>query len=378
MKLIHLSDLHLGKRLNEFSLLEDQRHILGAILRIVDSERPGAVVVAGDVYDKSIPSVEANELFDDFLFALASRKIETFVISGNHDSPERLAFARRLIDPTGVHICPAFDGRVAPFELEDEYGKACVYMLPYVKPIVAARFWPDDGISSYSDAARVAVERMRIDPAMRNVLVAHQFVSGAIRSDSEERCVGGADCVDAEIFMPFDYVALGHLHSPQRVREEKMRYCGSPLKYSFSEAGRDKSVTVVELREKGSVVLRAVPLKPLRDMKTLKGAYAELTRRDFYSGTDYPDCYLRVTLTDEDEIPFAISKLRAIYPRIMKLDYDNARSRAESGIGDIGRAEAKTPYELFAELYETQNGSKMSDEQSAIVRDLIEKVWEAD
>ena len=320
MKLIHLSDLHLGKRVNEFSMIEDQRFILTQILRIIDEEQPRAVLLAGDIYDKSVPSAEAVALLDDFLVELAHRRLEVFVISGNHDSPERMAFGGRLMDASGVHMAPVYDGAVTPYTLNDAHGPVQIYLLPFVKPVHVRRFFPDREIDSYNDAVAVAVEAMNVDGSVRNVLVTHQFVTGAARCDSEEVSVGGTDNVDAAVFEPFDYVALGHIHNPQQVGRETVRYCGTPLKYSFSEAGHEKSVTVVELGPKGETSIRTAPLTPLRDLVELRGTYEEVTLRDFYEAGNYRNCYVHITLTDEEDIPDAVGKLRLVYPFLMKLD----------------------------------------------------------
>ena len=256
MKLIHLSDLHLGKRVNEFSMIEDQEYILREILGIVREEEPDGVLIAGDIYDKSVPSVEAVELFDDFLKRLARQKTPVFIISGNHDSPERLAFAAELIEPSGIYIAPAYNGKVAPVSLSDAHGEVHIYMLPFIKPVHVRRIFPEDKVESYTDAVRAAIAHMNVAESERNILMTHQFVTGAARSDSEDICVGGSDNVDASVFQVFDYVALGHIHGPQNAGGEKARYCGSPLKYSFSEAGHRKSVTVVEMEEKGQVKVR--------------------------------------------------------------------------------------------------------------------------
>ena len=251
MKFIHMSDLHLGKRLNEFSMLEEQEAVLEQILSIVDAEAPDGVLVAGDVYDKSVPSAEAVTLFDGFLAALAARRVQTFVISGNHDSPERLAFGSRIMDAGGIHLSPVYDGRVIPITLRDEYGPVNVYLLPFVKPAHVRRFFEDEEIFSYHDAIRVAVQAMAINPDERNLLLTHQFVTGSTPGGSEEVTVGGTDNVDASVFDGFDYVALGHIHGAQNCGSERIRYCGTPLKYSFSEMNHQKSVTVVELFGKG-------------------------------------------------------------------------------------------------------------------------------
>ena len=378
MKLIHLSDLHLGKRVNEFSMLEDQQYILTEILQIIDREAPDAVLIAGDVYDKSVPSTEAVGLLDEFLVDLSRRELQVFVISGNHDSPERMAFGGRLMERSGVHLAPVYDGKVRPFALSDEYGLVKVYLLPFVKPSHVRRCFPDREIASYTDALSVAIEAMEVDEAERNVLVTHQFVTGAARCDSEEISVGGTDNVDAAVFAPFDYVALGHIHGPQQVGRETVRYCGTPLKYSFSEAGQQKSVTVVELGEKGSVAVRMVPLTPLRDLAELRGTYQELTFRGFYEGTSYQRDYVHITLTDEEDIPDAVSKLRIIYPNLMKLDYDNKRTRAGILLEGAEDAQRRSPLELLEEFYEKQNGQPMGQEQRSFARAWMERIWEED
>lgn len=378
MKLIHLSDIHLGKRVNEFSMLEDQAYILKKILAVVDEEKPDGVLIAGDVYDKSVPSTEAVQLFDDFLVRLAKRKLPVFIISGNHDSPERLSFANRLIDAVGIHLAPVYSGVVEPVTLSDEYGPVNVYMLPFIKPAHVRGFFPDTEITSYSDAVAAAIGRMNIDKTQRNVLITHQFVTGAQRSDSEELSVGGTDNIGAEVFCDFDYVALGHIHGPQNMDSGRIRYCGSPLKYSFSEAAQQKSVTVAELKEKGTLEIHTVPLIPRRDMVELKGSYQQLTLREFYENTTYQEDYTHITLTDEEDIPDAVAKLRAVYHNLMKLDYDNTRTRHSAAISGAENVETRSPIDLFAEFYELQNGLPMSAEQTELVASLIEKIWEGE
>lgn len=378
MKLIHLSDIHLGKRVNEFSMLEDQAHILKKILAVVDEEKPDGVLIAGDVYDKSVPSTEAVQLFDDFLVRLAKRKLPVFIISGNHDSPERLSFANRLIDAAGIHLAPVYNGLVEPITLSDEYGPVNVYMLPFIKPAHVRGFFPDTEITGYSDAVAAAIGRMNIDKTQRNVLITHQFVTGAQRSDSEELSVGGTDNIGAEVFCDFDYVALGHIHGPQNMDSGRIRYCGSPLKYSFSEAAQQKSVTVAELKEKGMLEIHTVPLIPRRDMVELKGSYQQLTLREFYENTTYQEDYTHITLTDEEDIPDAVAKLRAVYHNLMKLDYDNTRTRHSAAISGAENVETRSPIDLFAEFYELQNGLPMSAEQTELVASLIEKIWEGE
>ena len=377
MKFLHLSDLHIGKRVNEFSMLEDQEYILTKIINIIDNEKPDAVVIAGDVYDKSVPSAEAVQLFDDFLCRLAKRKLQVFVISGNHDSAERMAFGGRLMDISGVHMSPVYNGKVEAISLDDEFGRVNFFMLPFVKPANVRRFFEDTEIESYTDAVRVAVENMNVNAEERNVIVTHQFVTGAEKCESEEISVGGSDNVDASVFDAFDYVALGHIHGPQNIGSERVRYCGTPLKYSFSEAKHKKSVTVVEMGEKGSLKIRTVALEPKRDMREIRGTYAEITLKDNYINTNTDD-YMHITLTDEEDIPDAIGKLRVIYPNLMKLDYDNKRTRSSAKLDIIENIEQRSPLDLFAEFYENQNNQPMTDEQTNFVKSLIESIWEGE
>ena len=377
MKLIHLSDLHIGKRLCEYSLIEDQRHIIEEILEIIKKETPDGVVIAGDIYDKAVPSEEAVELFDDFLYRLSMLDTQVFIISGNHDSAERLSFASRLIDASGIHISSVYDGQTVPYALKDDFGEVMIYMLPFVKPADVRQFFPDTEIKSYTDALDAAVKNMNIDKSKRNVLVTHQFVTGALRSDSEDISVGGTDNVNAEIFDDLDYVALGHIHKAQNIGCEKIRYCGTPLKYSVSEAQNDKSVTVAEFGKKGELKIRTVPLKPLRDVTALKGTYFELTDKSFYEGISYTSDYVYITLTDEEDIVDAARRLGVIYKNLLGIAYDNARTRKNQVIKAEERAEEKLPSELFEELYMLQNNSEMSEKQKKYLKQLIADVWEA-
>jgi len=374
MKFLHISDLHIGKRLNDFPMTEDQIHILNEILRIAAEEAPNAVLIAGDVYDKSIPSAEAVTAFDDFLSRLHQMDIPVCIISGNHDSPERLAFGARVMHSRGIYISRVYDGMVASVRLEDCHGTVSIYMLPFIKPAHIRRFYPEASIESYTDAVRTALSDIAPSPDERRILLAHQFVAGAQTSDSEELSVGGIENVDASVFDGFDYVALGHLHSPQKAARDTIRYCGSPLKYSFSERGQTKSVTVINMQAKGDVHISTIPLTPLRDLKAIKGSYMELTAKAYYTGTTLPEDYLHITLTDELDVPEAMGKLRTIYRNLMKLSYDNTRTRT---MPDTGGAAADvrplSPIEVFASFYEMQNGMPMSAEQEALVRRLAEE-----
>lgn len=373
MKFIHLSDLHLGKRVNEVSMTDDQAYILTQILNIIDAEHPDAVVIAGDVYDKSVPPAEAVTLFDGFLCRLAERSLPVLIISGNHDSPERLAFGGRLMEGAGIHLSPVYDGKVEPVTLSDSHGDVHFWLLPFVKPAHVKRYFPDAGIESYTDAIRSAIEHMDVDFTGRNVLVTHQFVTGAVTCESEEISLGGSDNVDISVFDGFDYVALGHLHGPQNIGSNRVRYCGTPLKYSFSEAGHHKSVTVVELGEKGSLHLQTIPLNPRHDLREMRGTFESLTDKAQNTPTDD---YLHIILTDEEDVPEAVGRLRVIYPNLMKLSYDNTRTRTNRVIDAAEDVKRKPPLELFAELYEKQNNQPMSEVQRAYVQELVESIQE--
>lgn len=373
MRILHLSDLHIGKRVNEFSMLEDQQYILEEILKIIDDENIDTVIIAGDVYDKSVPSAEAVELFDDYLYQLSKRNLNVLIISGNHDSPERIAFGNRLMSTSGIYLSPVYNGKIQPVVFEDEYGKVNFYLLPFIKPANVRRFFPDEKIENYTDAVKVAIDNMNVDFQQRNILVTHQFVTGAELSQSEDITVGGTDNVSREVFQGFDYVALGHIHREQTVGAENIRYCGTPLKYSFSEVKDKKSVTIVDLKD--TVSYKKVPLTPKRDMREIRGTYDELTLKSNYINTKTDD-YLHITLTDEEDIPNVIGKLRVIYPNIMKLDYDNKRTKGTAEVDISESIENKSPFELFCELYEKQNNQEITEEQKDFLQDLVENIWE--
>lgn len=377
MKLLHLSDLHLGKRVNEFSMLEDQRYILHKLNELAVKENVDGVLLAGDLYDKPVPPGEAVSLLDSFLTELSHEKIPVFAISGNHDSPERLNFGARLMEKEGVHLASVYCGAEEPVVLQDEHGPVRMYLLPYLKPALLRHVYPEAEVTSYEQAVAYAISKWTIDPAVRNVLVAHQFVAGGVACESEELSVGGLDQVSEEVFASFDYVALGHLHGPQIIRRETLRYCGSPLKYSFSECRREKSACLVTLGEKGSVSVQTIPLQPLRDLREIRGTYDQVTDKSFYEGTNTED-YLHIILTDEEDVPEAIGRLRAVYPNLMKLTYDNQRTRSKQEILGAERPEEKTPLELFRDFYQLQNNQPMSQEQEDFLTELIERIWEGE
>lgn len=375
MKIIHLSDLHLGKRLGEFSLAEDQAFILEQILEIINTEAPDAVIIAGDVYDKTVPPAEAVQLFSDFITDLARRKISCFIISGNHDSAERISFGSEIMSVGRVHLSPVYNGTVTPVSLEDEFGRVNFYMLPFVKPSAVRRCLDNEELQSYGEAVAAAVEKMDIDKKLRNVLITHQFVTGAELSESEDISAGGSESVPAEIFSDFDYTALGHIHRPQNIGSEKIRYCGTPLKYSFSEANQQKLVTVVTLGKKNSLDVKTVPLAPLHDMVELRGSYDELTDKAFLEKGNHGEDYVRIILTDEEDVPDALAKLRLRYHNLMRLDYDNKRTRQNALLPDPEEIEDKPPIELFSEFFELRNNQPMSGEQRSFMEKLINETW---
>ena len=376
MNIMHLSDLHLGKRVNEFSMLEDQIYILNEIINIIDEQKPKVIILAGDIYDKPIPPAEAVEIFDDFLYKLSKRNLYVFIISGNHDSPERIAFGSRLFDKSGIYLSPVYNGKISPICIDDKYGKVNFYMLPFIKPVHVRRFFPDAEVYTYTDALSTVISDMHIDTAQKNVLITHQFVTGSSRTESEDISVGGSDNVDADIFKDFDYVALGHIHRSQCCDSEYIRYCGTPLKYSFSESKDIKSITMLDIKEKGNIKLDFIPLTPLRDMVEIKGSYNELMLKSFYENTSLTDDYVHITLTDEEDIPDVITKLRVVYKNIMKLDYDNQRTKKSSEINPINDMDSKSPLELFDTFYELQNGKHLSDTQRVFLKNIIEEIWE--
>ena len=375
MKILHLGDLHLGKRVNEISMIEDQKFILDQIVTLVKEEKIDVILLCGDIYDKAIPTIEAIHLLDEFLEELSDLKVKVLMISGNHDSAERLSFGAKLFESSDIYISQVYDGEMKRIVLKDQYGSISVYLLPFLKPAAVRHALQRDDINTYEEGVMVALQECEIDRTQRNVLVAHQFVTGADRSDSEETWVGGLDNVSAEVFKDFDYVALGHIHSPQTVGRDQVRYCGTPLKYSFSEAGQEKSITVVELKEKGNVEISAVPLHPLRDMRKIRGSYMEVTAKSFYENGNCED-YLHVTLTDEEDVLDGLQKLRVIYPNIMQLEYDNRRTRENPELTAAQAVEQKSEMELFMEFYELQNNQPMSQIQEEFVRNIIREVKE--
>lgn len=377
MRLLHLADLHLGKKVNEFSMLKDQEYVLEQVLTLACTKRVDGVLVAGDVFDKTVPSVEAVSLLDDFLTKLAGYHIPVCLISGNHDSGRRLSFGAHLIEKSGIYVAGEYSGEVQKVCMKDVYGPVNIYLLPFLKPAQVRAVWKEEAqaIETYQEAVSFVLQKTQIDSRHRNILVAHQFVAGASVCDSEERSVGGIDQIDASCFDGYDYVALGHLHGPQQVGRKTVRYAGTLLKYSFSEIQHHRSITLVELGKKGEVEIQTFPVSPLHEMRQIRGSYEEITRRSNYENTDTAD-YMRIILTDEEDIFDAVGKLRVIYPNLMRLEYDNTRTGNSQTMQMELAAQEKSPVELAAEFFMMQNNRPMEEEQRACLERLIGQVWE--
>lgn len=366
MKLFHISDLHIGKRVCGFSMLEDQRYILGQILKLCDSQHPDGVLIAGDLYDRAAPSAEAVELTDWFLSQLAAREVPVWAICGNHDSAERVAYGAQMLEKAGIHMSRVFDGTVQKYTLQDRVD---LYLLPFLRPAQVRRFFPGQEIETAQQAVEAVLSSVRPEEGRVNILMMHQFLAGASVCDSEELSIGGSDAVDVSVADAFDYVALGHLHRPQKVGRETVRYCGSPLKYSFSEAGHEKSVTVVEIPDgAGQISVSTLPLVPRLDLREIRGPIGQLLCPDV-SSRENPEDYLHITLTDEGEVLDAVGRLREVYPNLMRLDFDR-RSPLELEEEAIS-PEEKTQEELFAEFFLLQNGKEMDEEQRTAVAEAF-------
>lgn len=382
MKILHLGDLHIGKSVCDFNMIRDQEYMLEQVLDIIEKHGVDAVLIAGDVYDKSIPSEEAVRLLDWFLCRLSERNMETFLISGNHDSDERLQFGSSLFEAHKIHISAKYDGTVYKRTCRDKFGEVNIYLLPFVKASQVRHFFPEENIASYEDAVRVALAHADIDPSERNILVAHQFVSGR----SEEPRLGGSESaavvnvgtiekIGVDCFDDFDYVALGHIHSPQKIGRDTVRYSGSLLKYSLSEADDTKSVPIVTLEEKGSVTVDLIELRPLRSMRHLKGRMDQLLNpRNITS----PDDYIYVTLTDDDPADNAMGIFQQYYPNTMKIVYDNAHTRETGQIDITNITREKTYPELISDFYRMMYGCDISDEELRMMKEVAREAGVTD
>ena len=373
MKILHVSDLHLGKTLGEYSLIEDQEYILNQILDIAGERSVDGILMAGDIFDRSLPPEAAVHLLDEFLSRLADLNIRAFIISGNHDSDERLGYGSRLFSRRGIHIATGFDGSLTKITLEDEHGPVNFYLLPFVKASQVKHFYPEESIENYEDAVRTVIKHGDVDYEARNVLIAHQFVSGqtgpriAGSEGMSVQNVGLVEIISSEIFESFDYVALGHLHSPQAVGKETIRYAGSLLKYSLTEANSDKSLPVITIGEKGSVDIELLPLKPLRDLRHIKGRLDQLLRSEQIVDADD---YMYVTLTDEDVVGDAMGIVRQYYPNTVKIDYENSHTREIEDF-EVGEMADQKPFEeLISDFYLKLYGTQISEEELAVMREV--------
>ena len=370
MRFLHLADLHIGKRVNGFSMIEDQKFVFEQVYNVIENEKIDGIIMAGDIYDKPVPSAEAVKLFDEMLTRLVSINLPIFVISGNHDSAERIGFGSDILSAAKVYMSRVYNDNLQKIELEDDYGKINVYLLPFIKPATVKNIYKEAEIKDYDDALEYVLSQEKIDETKRNVIVSHQFVTGAMRSESEEVSVGGLDNVSVENYEAFDYVALGHIHRAQQMGRESARYAGTLLKYSFSEEKHNKSMTIVDLKEKGNIEIKEIPVKPLHDLKTIKGKFSKITSEEFYKELKKED-YYRAVLTDEDDILNAIGKLKSIYPNLMSMEYDNTRTRSYSVADNVETGEAKSPLDYFEEFFEKQNGRKMSEKQRNYLLEIL-------
>ncbi|MGN0709579.1 MAG: exonuclease SbcCD subunit D [Anaerovoracaceae bacterium] len=381
MRLIHLADLHIGKDLGGFSLIEDQKYILDEILGIVDEKKADAVMIAGDIYDRQTPSREAVDLMNSFLTRLSETVKYVFMVSGNHDSAGRIAFGGDIFSREGIFISgtlnPSYDEKIfRKVTVEDDHGEIDFYLLPFIKPYVAKQFFEDEDIKSYDDAAEAAVRDMDVDTSRRSVLVAHQFVTGAESSGSEEMSIGGSENIDGGIFSCFDYVALGHLHMAQKVGRDSVRYAGSPLKYSFSAAElHQKSVTLVDIGEKGDVRTELIPLEPMRDLKIVRGTLRELISPDYLEKYRAEKDFFKIVMTDSEIVPDAANILRGSYPNYVEI-VSEAAGRGDTVIHDMEKPEDRDPLSLFDDFFSMKQGRAMDDDERKYMDSMIKEIWE--
>lgn len=374
MKILHLADLHIGKIIYEQSLLEDQEYMLKQVEKIIEKEKIEAVLISGDIYDRSIPPADAVEVLDKFLNNLIKiLKVKVFIISGNHDSKERLNFGSKIFENDGLYIQTTYNGRIRKVELDEKIN---IYMLPFIKPIEVKQYFENEKIETYNDAIKHIIENEKLDKTKINILMAHQFVTSGTTNpetcESETINVGGLDNVDASNFSEFDYVALGHIHGPQKIGKEKIRYSGTMLKYSFSEVNHHKSVVIIEIKN-GKVDFKLESLTPLRDMRKIQGPIEELVKKENYEGTNQQD-YIKAIITNEEAIYDAIGQIRKIYPNTLSLDILNSKSyNSDMDIENFEKIKEKSEFELFNDFYEFQNSVRLDEEQSEIIKKVIEK-----
>ncbi len=380
MKILHLADLHFGKILQEQSLIEDQEYILKEIINIIKEKEIKALLISGDIYDRSVPPTEAVNLLDNFLkILIKDLKIKVFIISGNHDSKDRLGFGNKIFEDEGLYIESKYNGRLKKVRLEDEYGPLNIYMLPFIKPVEVKKFFEDDLENNYDLAINKIIEKEEIDKSERNIIMVHQFVTAGNvkpeRTESEVLSLGGIENVDVSNFKSFDYVAIGHVHRPQKIGRDTARYAGTILKYSFSEINHNKSIPIIDIKEKGNITINLLPLKPLRDMREIKGPIEELIKEENYKEGNLED-YIKAIITNEEPVYDAIGKIKKIYPNTLKLEIQNSKtinSNTEQNI-NLEEVKKKSELELFSDFYKLQNNLELNEEQKEIVKNIISEV----
>ncbi len=381
MKLFHLSDLHIGKIVNGYQMLDDQKYILKCILREVENEKPDGVIIAGDLYDVPTPSVAAVQVFDSFISKLSQNGIKVYIASGNHDSGERVSFGSDLMSFAGVYMAKPYSGSIYKVTDDTDSVPVNIFLLPYIKPRSVRSIDGFEDVDSYDSAVRAVFARESFNSEEMNILVAHQFVTGASTCESEERAIGGIENIDSDAFDMFDYVALGHIHGPQYVGKNRpgdggtvIRYCGTPLKYSFSEESHKKSITVIDIDGK-SLGISEIPLIPLYDMAELRGTFEEVMSDNFRPDVK-SDAYVKIVLTDEQEIPDVRRQLSRKYTQIMNVSYDNTRTRTENIIDNTAGENKVNPMDYIKDLYELQNGMAMDEEQAEFCNAILMELTE--
>ena len=380
MKILHLADLHIGKIVLEQSMLEDQKYMLNQIVEKIKEEKIESVLISGDVYDRSVPPSDAVTCLSNFLKVLIKDlKLKVCMIAGNHDSKERLGFGSEIFADDGLFISANYNGSLDKVELEDEYGKINVYMLPYIKPVEVRGFFEEKEISTYHDAVKAVIEKEEINKIERNIILSHQFVTAGNeepeRSDSETLTLGGTENVDVSCYKDFDYVALGHIHGPQRIGRDTARYAGTMLKYSFSEVNQKKSLAVIEFKEKEFLDINLISLKPIRDMRVIKGPIEELIKEENYKGTNRED-YIRAIITNEEPVYDAIGQIKKVYPNTLRLDIENSKmnSSIEKELSNLDNIKKKDEVELFNEFYNFQHNQNLNETQLDIVKEVVKEV----
>lgn len=380
MKILHLADLHFGKILQEQSLIEDQEYILKEIINIIKEKEIKALLISGDIYDRSVPPTEAVNLLDNFLkILIKDLKIKVFIISGNHDSKDRLGFGNKIFEDEGLYIESRYTGILKKVKLEDKYGPLNIYMLPFIKPVEVKKFFEEDLENNYDLAINKIIEKEEINENERNIIMVHQFVTAGNvkpeRTESEVLSLGGIENVDVSNFNKFDYVAIGHVHRPQKIGRDTARYAGTILKYSFSEINHNKSIPIINIKEKSNITINLLPLKPLRDMREIKGPIEELIKEENYKESNVED-YIKAIITNEEPVYDAIGKIKKIYPNTLKLEIQNSKTINKNEEQNINLEEIKkkSELELFSDFYKLQNNLELNEEQKEIVKNIISEV----